>query len=157
MAEATGHTESRWPRRLAGLAMVAGALCLAATATIHLHLHSHGYGTIPTIGPLFLLQAIAGYGLAVVVALWHRWFVAGAGALFLLATAGGLVYSVEFGLFGFTDSFSAPYAGMSLVLEVAGAVVLAAATAALAGLERRSRRRTDTGGAAAPGASVTAG
>jgi hypothetical protein len=136
--EAATATTARTGRLVAGAAMVAGALCLAGTAFVHLHLHDHGYGSIPTIGPLFMLQAIVGLALAVLVACWHRWFVAAAGALFLLATAGGLLYSVWFGLFGFSDSLGAPYAGMSLVLEFAGAVVLTAAAVALALLDRRA-------------------
>lgn len=108
------------------VAAVVGAVLIAATALIHLHLWKTGYRHIATIGPLFLFQAVAGFVLAVVVALWHRWYVAAAGALFLVGTAGGLVVSARWGLFGFKDSFSAPYAGMVLSLEVAGAVVLAA-------------------------------
>jgi hypothetical protein len=84
-----------------------------------------GYRTIPTIGPLFLLQGIAGVLLAVLLLLWRRLIVVVAGAGFMVATIGGLLVSVNFGLFGFRDTFAAPYAGLSLVLESAGAVVLA--------------------------------
>lgn len=84
-----------------------------------------GYRTIPTIGPLFLLQGIAGVLLAVALLLWRRLFVVVAGAGFMVATIGGLLVSVNFGLFGFMDTFAAPYAGLSVVLESAGAVILA--------------------------------
>ncbi len=48
--------------------------------------------------------------------------------------------SAEIGLFGFKDSFAAPYAGMSLVTEIAGAVVLlAAAVLVVAGRPRPVR------------------
>jgi hypothetical protein len=117
------------------VAMVAGALLTAAAAVIHLHLWMTGYRHIATIGPLFLLQAVSGFVLAVVVAVWHRWYVAAAGALFLLATAAGLVVSARYGLFGFRDSFGAPYAGLALSLEGAGAAVLTAVTGFL--LRRR--------------------
>jgi hypothetical protein len=83
-----------------------------------------GYRTIPTIGPLFLLQGIAGVLLAVVLLLWRRLLVVVAAAGFMVATIGGLLVSVNFGLFGFMDTFAAPYAGLSVVLEAAGAVVL---------------------------------
>jgi hypothetical protein len=43
----------------------------------------------------------------------------------LIATIGGLLASVYVGLFGFMDSLAAPYAGLSLGVESAGAVVLA--------------------------------
>ena len=112
-------------------AMVLGALLVAATSLIHLHLWMTGYRHIATIGPLFLLQAIGGFALAGTLALWHRSVVAAAGILFLLGTAAGLLISTRFSLFGFKDSLGAPYAGMALVLEATGAVVLAAAAALL--------------------------
>jgi hypothetical protein len=84
-----------------------------------------GYRTIPTIGPLFLLQGIGGILLAVLLLLWRRLLVVVAGVGFMVATIGGLLVSVNFGLFGFMDTLAAPYAGVSLVLESAGAVALA--------------------------------
>ena len=97
---------------------------MASSGAIHLQLWEMGYRTIPTIGPLFLLQGIAGVLLAVLLLLWRRLLVVAAGAGFMVATIGGLLVSVNFGLFGFRDTFAAPYAGLSLVLESAGAVVL---------------------------------
>jgi hypothetical protein len=129
--------------------MVVGALCLAASAQIHLHLHAHGYGSIPTIGTLFMVQAVLGFALAVIVAAWHRWFVAATGALFLLATAGGLLASAWFGIFGFSEDLAAPYAGMTLVIEFAGAAVLAGAAIAMA----PRRRRQAAGAPRLPGGS----
>ena len=58
---------------------IAGAGLLAATAAIHLDLYLTGYRTIPTIGWLFLLQVIAGFGLAAAVLASGRRIVAAAG------------------------------------------------------------------------------
>jgi hypothetical protein len=44
----------------------------------------------------------------------------------MIATIGGLLLSVYVGLFGFTDTLAAPFAGVSLGVESAGAVVLGA-------------------------------
>ena len=44
----------------------------------------------------------------------------------MIATIGGLLLSVSVGLFGFMDSPATPYAGLSLGVESAGAVVLSA-------------------------------
>jgi hypothetical protein len=41
---------------------------LAVTGAIHLDLYLTGYRHIPTIGPLFLLQIIVAFALAVAVA-----------------------------------------------------------------------------------------
>jgi hypothetical protein len=83
-----------------------------------------GYRSIPTIGPLFLLQGIAGALLGLVLVLWRRLLVVVAGAGFMVATISGLLVSVKFGLFGFMDTLAAPYAGLSVVLESVGAAVL---------------------------------
>jgi len=98
------------------------------SAIIHLHLWSIGYRHIPAIGPLFLLQGVAGIVLAVAVVVSRRAPVALAGALFAVGTVGGLVVSVEVGLFGFRDSFSAPFTDSSLIVESAAFVAMVAAT-----------------------------
>ena len=96
---------------------LAGAGLLFATAGIHLDLYLTGYRTIPTIGWLFLLQVVAGLvlgALVLVTALTRPgWPVPGGelaaravalgGALFALATLGGYLLSVQFGLFGFRE------------------------------------------------------
>jgi hypothetical protein len=124
---AIGPSGSAARRATITLGLVVGAALLASSGVIHLRLWATGYRTIPTIptiGPLFLLQGIAGVVLAVVLLLWRRLVVVLAGAGFMVATTGGLLVSVKFGLFGFTDTLAAPYAGLSVVLESAGAVVL---------------------------------
>lgn len=102
------------------------AAALGASAAIHFHLWDSGYRRIPTIGPLFLLQAMAAAALALAVLsvprAWSGW--AGlAGAGFLVSTVAGLVLSAQVGLFGFKDSYSAPWAKASLAVEIVGAVL----------------------------------
>ena len=109
------------------LASWAGAAALAGSAAIHFHLWSTGYRHLHIIGPLFLLQAIGGVLLAVAVAALRQPVVAAAGALFAAGTVVGLIVSVEIGLFGFRDSYAAPYATLSLVAEGAAFVLLGAA------------------------------
>ena len=75
--------------------------------------------------------------LAVALGVFRRLGLIMAGAGLLAGTAVGLLLSVHAGLFGFRESMAAPYAGMSLVVEVAGAVLLAVAAAVvLAGRPR---------------------
>ena len=90
-----------------------------------------GYRTIPTIGPLFLIQGLAGALLAVLLLLSRRLLIVVTAAGFMIATIGGLLLSTNFGLFGFMDTLAAPYAGLSLGVESAGAVVLAIVGAVL--------------------------
>src|SRR5689334_25113521 len=82
---------------------ITGAGLLTATAAIHLDLYLTGYKNIPTIGWLFLLQIIAGLALAALVVATGNQVVAALGAGFALATLGGYLLSIWFGLFGFKE------------------------------------------------------
>jgi hypothetical protein len=115
----------------AGVALCAAAV--AASAIIHLHLWLQGYKHIHLIGPLFLVQAVAGIALALVMLAYPRFVSAVAGALYLASTIGGLLVSATVGFFGFHDGLSVPWATSSLVIEAAGLVVLVAAGAAMFG------------------------
>ncbi len=108
----------RLPARLAS-----GAL-LAAAGGIHLDLYLTGYRTIPTIGPLFLLQVIAAFALAVAVLALRSRLVALAGSLFAASTLGGYLLSIWVGLFNFKEvrTTAGIVAG---VIEVAAFAVLA--------------------------------
>jgi hypothetical protein len=100
---------------------------LVLSGVIHLHLWAQSYQRIPTIGPLFLIQGIVGIVLAVLVTVFRRLVVLTGAALFAIGTIGGLLLSVNVGLFGFQDSLSAPYATTSLILEAIAFVMLAGA------------------------------
>jgi hypothetical protein len=113
------------------LTLLAGAALAATSGAIHLHLWAYGYRGIPTIGPLFLFQGVAGAVLAVVLAASRRLIAALLTAGFMLSTIGGFLLSVYVGLFGFSDTLAAPWAGVSLAVEIAGAVVLAIGSALL--------------------------
>jgi MYXO-CTERM domain-containing protein len=117
---------------------VLGALLLAAMGWIHLDLWLDGYRTIDWIGPAFLLNAIAGFGLAVLLLVTPRallMWVAALGALTALGTLGGLLLATTVGLFGFVESTDADLWWESFWVEIAAAVVLAA----LAALAARRR------------------
>lgn len=118
---------------------VAGAGLLATNAGIHAYLWDVGYRSIPTIGTLFLLNAIGASVLTVaVLGAPRRWLpvFAGLGALLELGTVGGLILTTLHGLFGFVESTRATLYWQSAFTEIAGAVVLAA----LAGLVQRQAR-----------------
>ena len=121
---------------------ITGAGLLAATAAIHLDLYLTGYRTIPTIGWLFLLQVIAGFGLAAAVLASGRRILAAAGAGFAAATLGGYLLSIWAGLFGFTEVRTT--AGITAgIIEIAAFAVLGVAAAVPVA-------RPQTGGPARP-------
>jgi hypothetical protein len=130
----------RRPGALESLAVRAAVLALAGTgaaflvwsAVIHLELWSDGYKDISVIGPLFLVQGIGCIVLALAVVAF-RWLVLlAAGAVAGLATAAGLLLSVNVGLFGYTESLAVPYATLSLAVEFTAAFVFLVAAALLA-------------------------
>lgn len=146
MIEPPNHVA--WPgpavawRTATNLFMLAGAGSLAWSAAIHLDVWRSGYRSIPTIGPLFLFQIVTGFVLAVVVAGFRRLVPAMVGAVFLASTIGGLVLSVEVGLFGFRDSFRSPFATLSVVVEGTGIVVLSTACILRVAQTRRARAKS---------------
>jgi predicted lipoprotein with Yx(FWY)xxD motif len=127
------------------LLRIAGAGLLIATASLHLDLYLTGYRTIPTIGWLFLLQIIVAYGLGALVLLTGNRLVAAAGAGFALATLGGYLLTLQFGLFGFREvrTTAGIVAG---IIEVAAFAVLAA-LAALPAVGRGLNRGQEHGAA----------
>src|SRR4051812_50176811 len=80
---------------------IAGAALLVASGAIHLDLYLTGYNSIPTIGPLFLLQIIAAFLLAAAIPLTGHRLAYLAGAGFGLATLGGDLLSPKVGFFRF--------------------------------------------------------
>lgn len=125
-----GSPTARWAVNVLAWA---GAILVLLSGLIHLKLYG-SYQGISVIGPLFLAQGIVGILLALALAVFRRmWLVLG-GAAFLVATAAGLLISVNFGLFGFQDSLAVPYATSSMVVEfIGGGVLVAAAIAFLSG------------------------
>src|SRR3954447_24201038 len=107
---------------------IVGAVLLAVMGWIHLDLWLDGYRTIHLVGPAFLLNAIAGFGLATLLLVTPRallaW-VALLGALTAAGTLGGLLLATTVGLFGFVESTAANLWWESLWVEIAAVVVLA--------------------------------
>jgi hypothetical protein len=121
---------------------IVGAVLLAVMGWIHLDLWLTGYRTIAVIGPAFLLNVLAGFGLAVLLLITPRRFlpwVAGLGALTALGTLGGLLCSTFLGLFGFKETTAAGLWWESCWVEIATVVVLA--VLAVLGSRRPARHR----------------
>jgi hypothetical protein len=121
---------SRRPLDLATTAaFVLGGALLVWSAAIHYHLWSEpdGYRSIATIGPLFLLQSISGLVIGVGVVAVRRVWAALIGIGFALGTVAGFLVSVTHGLFGFTESWLAPFAQQAFVIELVAVGLLAVA------------------------------
>jgi len=147
-----GPGRSRQPVDLATTAafLIGGAL-LVWSASIHFHLWNEpdGYRSIPTIGPLFLVQSISALIIGVGVVVLRRLWAAVIGLGFALTTLAGFLLSVARGLFGFKESWLAPFAKQAFAIEVLAVVVfIAAAALCLVGSVPNARAGTTPAGSA---------
>jgi hypothetical protein len=141
LARGPAQVKSPVARWAVNLLALTGAILLVWSGVIHLQLWFDGYRSIAVIGPLFLIQGIGSIVVALVLGLFRRLVLMVAGSVLLAATAVGLL-SAGIGLFGYRESLAVPYAGTSLIVEFAGAVVLAAGAAiVLAGPSRADTPR----------------
>jgi hypothetical protein len=112
------YATGRASRRAAALLLrLTCAALLAWIGYIHLHLWAEGYRHIPTDGPLFLLDAVAGFALATALLAWPRPLAGLAAAGYTASTLGALLISLSVGLFGFRESIAASYVAQSLAIE----------------------------------------
>jgi hypothetical protein len=105
-------------RRAAALLLrLACAALLAWIGYIHLHLWLEGYRQIPTDGPLFLLDAVAGSALAAALLAWPRPLAGLLAVGYVASDIGALLISLTVGLFGFKESISASFVVQTLIIE----------------------------------------
>lgn len=81
------------------------ALALLGSAWVHLDLWLTGYRQIDVIGPLFLVNVVAGVVIGIAIIAWRHWLPALAAFGFGAATLGAFVLSVTVGLFGTSNVF----------------------------------------------------
>ena len=124
-------------RRIAALLLrLACVALLGWIGYIHLHLWLEGYRQIPTDGPLFLLNAVAGFVLAVGLLVWSAPLGGLLAAGYTAATLGALLISLTVGLFGFRESISASYVAQSLIIEPITILALASWTVLVSATSR---------------------
>lgn len=141
VAVTASGTDTAADRLVLSICRALSAALLLVVGGSHLVLYFVGYGSIPLIGVAFLLNAIGGTLLAlavVVVRPRYLRLVTVLGALFMTATLGALALALTVGLFGFVDELTTPLVPTTLILELAGVVVLTV-TAVIANRIRRSR------------------
>jgi hypothetical protein len=140
---ASPHTPSRQGspgRRVAALLLrLACVALLGWIGYVHLHLWLEGYRQIPTDGPLFLLDAVAGLALAAALLVRPAPLTGLLAAGYTAATLGALLISLTVGLFGFHESISASYVTQSLAIETITALALLTWAALVAFTDGRQR------------------
>jgi hypothetical protein len=94
------------------------AAALLGSAWVHYDLWQEGFKDIAVIGPLFLVNVLAGVVLAIAVLAWRHWLPALGAAGFGVATLGAYVLSVTVGLFNVHEQFKTPAEFWGVVTEV---------------------------------------
>ncbi len=125
--------EQQTTRRLARLDSTlvlrgAAALGVLVSAIVHFWLWTHGWDSISVIGPLFLLNAVAGVVITVAVLVWRHWLPLLAAVGFGAATLGAFIISATVGLFGVNETWTGTSQTVGWVSEllaiVAGGLAL---------------------------------
>jgi VanZ family protein len=125
-------------RALTTVILLAGAAGLLVTSYIHWHLwHDDGYRHIPTIGWLFLLQAISGVVIVLLILAFRELWTAVIAAGFVASTLVGFLLSVTRGFLGFRDSWFAPFAKEAFGFEVGSILVFVLAVALMLRTSKR--------------------
>lgn len=110
---------------------ILSAIVLFAIAGIHLFLVFDGVGGI--LGVLFILNAIAGFVLAIGMLALHGWLIKVAtvlSLLFIVATLASLLLALTVSLFGIRETWTFTLVPETVVVESIGIVILAVASAA---------------------------
>jgi hypothetical protein len=106
-------------------AAAAAAILMICSGLIHIHLWDIAYRHVATLGPLFLVQAIAALVFAVVLVVARVVVVALACIVLMLGTVVGFILADTVGIFGFTLPAVTGWAYEALISEVVSAAVLA--------------------------------
>jgi hypothetical protein len=121
-------------RALAGIGV-------AISADVHFDLwYSGGFRDIATVGPLFLLNAVGGLLIAVLVICWRHWLSALAAVGFGASTLVAFWWSVLWGLFGVNETATGQ---PQITAEVAEIVAMVGGVVALACWYARRHRAAE--------------
>jgi hypothetical protein len=129
-----------------GAAVLSAAALVIVSGLVHVHLWDIAYRHVATLGPLFLVQAVAALVVAVALATTRLAVVMAGAVLLMLGTIGGFVLADTVGLFGFTLPVVTGWAYLALSAEAMSSVLLVA----VAMRHVRNGAQHQTAGAGAP-------
>lgn len=141
---------TRADRRLANALVWLAAALLMVSGGVHLRLWDIAYRHVPTLGPLFIVQAVSAVVLAVGLAFTRRLLVVLAALGLVVGTITGFVLVLTVGLFNFKLGFISGEATFVLVVECTAVVDLVTAAALMASRATRAPG-SDTVWVSAPG------
>ena len=115
---------------------------LLLSADVHLLLYVQGFRDIEVVGPLFLLNAVAGFALGLLVLVWRHWLPLLGAVGFSVATLGAFYLSTTVGFFAVEETLGGVQQVTAAVSEW---VALVGALLALVVERRRSSGRSRKG------------
>ena len=84
---------------------IVGAAAVLVSAAVHLYLWFDGFRDLNIVGPAFLLNAVGGAVIAVLLVTWRSWMPALLTAGFGVSTLGAFILSTTVGLFGLHEQW----------------------------------------------------
>jgi len=102
---------------------VIAAVAVLVSAAVHLQMWFDGVRDQHVIGPAFMLNAISGVVIAVLLMLWRHWIPAFLTTGFGVATLGAFVVAATVGLFGVHTTWEGAHVWIAAISE-AVAIVL---------------------------------
>ncbi|GAB7004366.1 hypothetical protein JCM18899A_18390 [Nocardioides sp. AN3] len=108
---------------------VVTALAVLVSAFVHLRLWIDGVKDQHVVGPAFMVNAVAGVVIAILLLVWRDWEPLFLALGFGASTMGAFLISVTVGLYGVHEHWRGPYVWTAFIAE---AVAIAAAVTGLA-------------------------
>jgi hypothetical protein len=102
---------------------VLAAAAVLVSALVHLYLWQDGMKDADVVGPAFLLNAVGGTGIAVLLLVWRHWLPALLTIGFGLSTLAAFVLSATVGLFGVEEGWTGWAVWTAAIAEVVAVVV----------------------------------
>jgi hypothetical protein len=98
------------------------AVAVLVSAVVHLKLWFDGFRDEDLVGPAFMLNAVAGVVIAILLVSWRHWIPPFLAAGFGASTLGAFTIAATVGLFGVHESWSGGYV-MAAAISEAVAIV----------------------------------
>ena len=98
------------------------AAAVLISAYVHLKEWADGFRHVHVIGPLFVVNGVAGIVIAILLVTWHHWVPPFLAFGFGAATLGGFVIAATWGLFGDHEKWQGPYVWTAAITEAVAIV-----------------------------------
>ena len=103
-------------------ARLVAAAAVLVSAIVHLWLWIDGFRDVNIVGPAFVLNAVAGVCIAVLLLAWRHWIPLLLGVGFGAATLAAFIISTTVGLFGYHEHWVGVYVWVAFVAEIVAIV-----------------------------------